>query len=150
MSSEKSLEDIRRKLKALSGFWVVVYGSWVRGEATPRSDVDVAVITRTEDAETNLRVMRSLLGKTPPRYDVRIFEALPLHIKAEVFSNYAVVFGDPLKISEYLYHYRRLWKDVERRYRENQFSSYTEILQGIKRRRRLKAKREKRAAREEP
>jgi len=148
MSCEKSLEDIRRDLRALSGFWVVVYGSWVRGEATPRSDVDVAVVTRTEDVDANLRVMRSLLGKTPPGYDVRIFETLPLHIKAEVFSNYAVVYGDPLEISEYFYYYRRLWKDVEKRYRENQFSSYKEILQGIERRRRLKARLEKRVIRE--
>jgi hypothetical protein len=49
-------------------------------------------------------------------------------------SKYTVVFGDPLEISEYFYYYRKLWKDVEKRYLENQFTSYKEILQGIERR----------------
>ncbi|MGQ9721875.1 MAG: nucleotidyltransferase domain-containing protein, partial [Candidatus Jordarchaeum sp.] len=92
-SYRKSLEEIRSDLKALSDFWVVVYGSWARAEATPRSDIDVAVITRTEDMENNLNTLRNLLGKPPSGYDVRIFESCPLHIKAEVMSNYVVVFG---------------------------------------------------------
>ncbi|MEM2133577.1 MAG: nucleotidyltransferase domain-containing protein [Candidatus Jordarchaeaceae archaeon] len=118
----------------------MVYGSWPRGEATPRSDIDVAVITRTEDKAANLKTMKNLLGKTPSGYDVRIFESFPLHIKAEVVSNYVVVFGDPLEISEYFYYYRRLWKDVEQRYKDNQFTSYKEVLQGIKRRKMLQEK----------
>ncbi|MBS7251677.1 MAG: nucleotidyltransferase domain-containing protein [Candidatus Freyarchaeota archaeon] len=134
------MEEIRSDLKALSGLWVVVYGSWPRGEATPRSDIDVAVITRTEDKAANLKTMKNLLGKTPSGYDVRIFESFPLHIKAEVMSNYVVVFGDPLEISEYFYYYRRLWKDVEQRYKDNQFTSYKEVLQGIKRRKMLQGK----------
>lgn len=149
-SCEKSLEEIKSDLKALSGFWVVVHGSWVRGDVTPRSDIDLAVITRTQDTEANLNIMRNLLGETSPCYDVRIFETFPLHIKAEVMSNYVVVFGDPLEISEYFYYYRRLWKDVEQRYRENQFSSYKEILQGIERRKKLKAKLEKQTIQENP
>ncbi len=143
MSYKKSLQEIKTDLNALNGFWVVVYGSWAREEVTPRSDIDVAVITRTEDAETNLNIMRKLLGKPPFGYDVSIFETFPLHVKAGVMSKYVVVFGDPLEISEYFYYYRRLWKDVEQRYRENQFTSYKEILQGIERRKRLKAKLEK-------
>jgi hypothetical protein len=54
-------------------------------------------------------------------------------------SKYVMVFGDPMEISEYFYYYRKLWKDVEKRYRENQYTSYEEILQGIERRKRLKA-----------
>ena len=79
----------------------VVYGS-CRGEATPRSEIDVAVVTRTGDVEIGLRIMRGLLGKSPACCDVRIFETLPLHMKAEVFLKYAVVFVDSLKISEIL------------------------------------------------
>ncbi|MFB0562076.1 MAG: nucleotidyltransferase domain-containing protein [Candidatus Lokiarchaeia archaeon] len=139
-SCERSLEAIKADLKALSGFWVVVHGSWARGESLPRSDIDIAVITRTGDVDANLKTMRGLLGRTPPCYDVRVFELFPLHIKAEVMSNHIVVFGDRLEISEYLYYYRRLWKDVEKRYRENQFTSYKELLQGIERRKKLKAK----------
>lgn len=133
------MEQIRKDLEALNSFWVVVYGSWARGDANLRSDIDVSVITRTENMEANLKTMRNLLGKTPPCYDVKIFEPFPLHLKAEVMSKYVVVFGDPLEISEYFYYYRKLWKDVEKRYKENQYTSYKEILQGIERRKKLKA-----------
>ncbi|MGQ9723169.1 MAG: hypothetical protein ACUVXA_17840, partial [Candidatus Jordarchaeum sp.] len=57
---------------------------------------------------------------------------------------------NPLEISEYFYYYRRLWKDVEHRYRENQFTSYKEVLQGIERRKRLKAKLEKQTIQKNP
>lgn len=139
ISYRKSLEEIRKDLKTLNEFWVVIYGSWAKGETTSRSDIDVAVITRTEDTGANIKIRRKLLGKTPPLYDVKVFELFPLHIKASVMAKYTVVFGDPLEISEYFYYYRKLWKDVEKRYLENQFTSYKEILEGIERRKKLRA-----------
>ncbi|MCX8207851.1 MAG: hypothetical protein N3G75_08490 [Methanothrix sp.] len=36
-----------------------------------------------------------------PLYDIRIFEILPLRVKASVMSDYVVVYGDALDISEY-------------------------------------------------
>lgn len=137
MSCVKSLEEIKRDLRLLEGFWVVAYGSWARGEATARSDIDIAVITKSNNREENLEVARCLLGKAPPCYDVKVFELLPLHLKAEVLSRYVVVFGNPLEISEYFYYYRKLWKDMERRYRENQYSSYKELIKAIERRKKL-------------
>ena len=47
---------------------------------------------------------------------------------------YKVVEGNPLDLSEYFYYYRKLWKDVEPRYKANQYRSLAEKMAGIKRR----------------
>ena len=137
MSCRKSLSEIRRDLEPLRDYWVVVYGSYARNQCTPRSDIDVAVITKIRDPNVNIKILWTLFSKIKPGYDVRIFELLPLPIKISVINNYIVIFGDPLDISEYFYFYRKLWKDVKPRYLANQFKSYKEILEGIKRRQKL-------------
>ncbi|MHA1589697.1 MAG: nucleotidyltransferase family protein [Candidatus Njordarchaeales archaeon] len=137
MSCRKSLNEIRRDLEPLRDYWVVVYGSYARNQCTPRSDIDVAVITRISDPSKNIRILWKLLPKIKPGYDLRIFELLPLPIKMSVINNHIVIFGDPLDISEYFYFYRKLWKDVEPRYVANQFKSYKEILEGIQRRQKI-------------
>ena len=137
MLCKKSLNEIRKDLKPLSKYWTVIYGSYVRKQCTPRSDIDIAVITRIKDPAENIKIFWSLLPKIKPGYDLRIFELLPLNIKASIIRNYIVVFGDPLDISEYFYFYRKIWKDVEPRYLANQFNSYKEIIIGIRRRQRL-------------
>jgi len=137
MSCRKSLSEIRRDLEPLRDYWVVVYGSYARNQCTPRSDIDVAVITKIRDPNVNIKILWTLFSKIKPGYDVRIFELLPLPIKISVINNYIVIFGDPLDISEYFYFYRKLWKDVKPRYLANQFKSYKEILEGIRRRQKL-------------
>ena len=133
----KSLDEIRSDLSPLKQYWVVLYGSCVRGDSTPRSDIDVAVITQIKDRKENLKIFFEILGKVKPIYDIRVFELLPIHIKMEVIENYIVVFGDTLEISEYFYFYRKIWNDVKHRYRENQFKSIQEKLEGIRRLKRL-------------
>lgn len=55
-------------------------------------------------------------GKAPDRYDLRVFELLPIHVQAEVVQRHSVVFGDPREIGEYFYPIRRRWNDVRHRY----------------------------------
>lgn len=137
MFYRKSLDEIRQDLKMLKNYWVVVYGSYVGEAFTSRSDIDVAVITRNYDIEENMRIYWSLLPKIKSEYDLRIFELLPLHIKINVIKQHIVIFGDSLAISEYFYFYRKIWKDMEYRFIQNQYTCYEQILEGIKRRQKL-------------
>lgn len=124
MRGSGSLEEIRRDLEPLKDHEVVLYGSWCSGDWTPRSDIDVAVLSRSQDDQKNRKLWFSLLGKAPQRYDVRVFELLPLHVQINVVENYQVVFGDPVDVSEYFYPVRRRWKDVAHRIRgEKPFST---------------------------
>jgi len=126
-----SLKKIRDDLKPLSEFEVVLFGSYVTGEFREGSDIDVAVITRKRDFKENVQILKYLLGKVKPIYDVRIFELLPLKVKASVIDDYIVVFGDELEISEYFYYWRKFCEDFRRR--QYYCESYKEKLEAVRR-----------------
>jgi len=54
---------------------------------------------------------------------VKVFEELPLYVQIEVIGNHVAIYGDELDLSEYFYQFRKLWKDMEHRIRENRFES---------------------------
>ncbi|HLC70523.1 MAG TPA: nucleotidyltransferase domain-containing protein [Candidatus Nanoarchaeia archaeon] len=128
MKLTPSLPSIKRDLNPLHKWWVVVYGSYASGNFTQRSDIDVAIITQESNKEKNKKIWLKVLGQMPQCYDVKIFELLPLEIKAEIMKNHQVIFGDEKEISEYFYHFRKLWDDMKHRYYGNQFTSIKEKL----------------------
>lgn len=130
-----SLDKIREELKELSDYEVVIFGSYVTGEFREGSDVDVAVITRIRDEKENISIQKRIAAKVRPIYDVRVFELLPLKVKASVFSNYIVLFGDELEISEYFYFWRKMWDDVK--HRISYHRSYREKIEAIERGKKL-------------
>lgn len=130
-----SLDKIREDLKELSDYEVVIFGSYVTGEFREGSDVDVAVITRIRDEKENISIQKRIAAKARPIYDVRVFELLPLKVKASVFSNYIVLFGDELEISEYFYFWRKMWEDVK--HRISYHRSYKEKIEAIERGKKL-------------
>ncbi len=115
--SPEFMKKLRQELSPLRkyGKTVVLYGSLLSDDFIPgRSDIDVAVVTMKR--ENNLNVMQNILGVVnPQKYDVRVFELLPLYIKAQVIKNYVVVFGDASEVGEYFYFWRKLCRDFEKR-----------------------------------
>ena len=130
-----SLDQIKKDLQPLSKYEVVIFGSYVTGEFRKGSDIDVAVITRIRDERQNFAILKELIGNVKPVYDVRIFELLPLKVKASIIENHIVVFGDELEISEYFYFWRKFWEDVK--HRISYHDSYREKLEAIERGRRI-------------
>lgn len=129
------IEQLRRDFMPFKDdcMGIVLYGSHAWGEATERSDVDICLVKPRPG--TYERVLEKLGGK----YDVKVFEELPLYIQIEVIRNHRVVYGDELELSEYFYRFRKLWKDMEHRVKENQFKSVREKVK-LRRRAREKAK----------
>jgi len=74
------------------------------------------------------------MGEFDEKYDIKIFELLPLFIQIEVIENYQVLFGDKLDISEYFYHYRKIWEDMANRIESNRFTSVSEKMYLIEKR----------------
>ena len=107
------LEKLEQELEFLKDYKTVIYGSYVTGGFRERSDIDIAVITETKDQSKNIDILSHFLGKAKPIFDIRIFELLPLKIKASVIDNYEVLHGDEAEISEYFYHYRKFWDDCK-------------------------------------
>lgn len=128
MKSKPDLNQIKRELSHLSKYEVVVYGSYATNNFTIRSDIDIAIITKKYNEKQNIGIWKKALRKTMPPYQIKIFELLPLHIKGMIIDEFIVVFGDRLEISEYFYHYRKLWEDIKHRYYSNQFVHFREKI----------------------
>ncbi|MBI2583207.1 MAG: nucleotidyltransferase domain-containing protein [Candidatus Aenigmarchaeota archaeon] len=94
---------------------VMLFGSHATGEATPRSDIDVTIVApECKDRNALLsRVWQRLGGK----YDVRIFENLPLYIRAEIMDRGVVILAKDIPaLYEYFYFaVRKFWDDQKHR-----------------------------------
>ena len=102
---------------------VLLFGSAAKGELSKRSDIDIALI----NPRTNT-VLRKVFARLGQRYDVKIFEDLPLHIKMDIIKHHLVIFGDEVELSYYFYRFRKEWNDVEHRIRDNRFNSVRELI----------------------
>lgn len=106
------IERIRKDFKPLSDNFlaIVIYGSVVKGEKTERSDIDVCIVAPNKNSSEIFKETLSL------DYDIKIFELMPLYLKMEVIENHKIVYtSDLLEFYEYLYFFRKLWKDQKHR-----------------------------------
>lgn len=61
---------------------VLLFGSWAKGELSPLSDVDLAVVLQSPDSQDEAEIGSMYSGKV----DVVLFHRLPLHIRFEVLK----------------------------------------------------------------
>jgi len=123
------IEEMKEILVPLKEkYEVILFGSAVEGGMRPESDIDIGVITRNKSKNQNIEIQKSLLGKFPLKFDIRVFELYPIDIQISIIKNYKVIFGDQLEISEYFYYFRKKWEDCKYRILSNQFTSYHERL----------------------
>ncbi|MHA1671352.1 MAG: nucleotidyltransferase domain-containing protein [Promethearchaeota archaeon] len=123
------IKEIQKELKELNQYQVVIYGSYLsKFFIFGRSDIDIAIITCQKIKESNFNTWKKIMGKFNEKYDIKIFELLPLFIQIEVIEQYRVLFGDELNISEYFSHYRKVWNDMKYRIEANQFKSINEKI----------------------
>lgn len=94
---------------------VLIYGSWARGESHEKSDIDICIVAPS--AEDKIALWREAIAAIRDnRYDVRIFELLPLYLKMAVIEQGVVVRSrDVLELYEYFYPFRRIWGDQKHR-----------------------------------
>ena len=135
MNNSNYLNEIKKNLKKLDEFWVVVYGSVLSNYYIPhKSDIDIAIITQKKEKASNIIIWKNTWGTFSESFDIKIFELLPLNIKIEIIESYQVIFGNSLDISEYFYHYRVIWKDMVLRIESNRFKSIEEKITLLERR----------------
>jgi len=116
-------EEVERRMKEDFRFLIdndlilgiMLYGSAAKGEQTERSDIDLCVVAPKVD--DRIRFSRSIMAQVKEgRYDVRLFELLPLYLKMEVIEYGKVVYArDIYALYEYFYFFRKLWADQKGR-----------------------------------
>ena len=115
---KRDFEFIKDKVEG-----VLLFGSAAKGELTTRSDIDIALV-RPSTRSVLFRVFERVGSK----YDTKIFEDLPLHIKMDIIKNHQVIIGDEVELSYYFYRYRKEWNDMEHRVLSNQFKNVREMI----------------------
>lgn len=128
MTNKSSLEELIRRLKKEFDFikedaqGILLYGSFAKNSGNERSDVDICIIKpRTDD------FLKRIFKKFGNKYDIKIFEDLPLYIQIGIIENYIVIFGDEPSISYYLYRFRKNWEDMNQRIISNRFKTVSEM-----------------------
>jgi len=101
---------------------ILLYGSHARQCADERSDIDICLIK-----PKNNGILRQIFQKVGSKYDIKIFEDLPLYIKMEIIENYRIIYGDEPSISYYFYHFRKNWEDMRHRITSNRFKTVTDM-----------------------
>ena len=95
---------------------VLLYGSWARGGGGADRGIGLWLVAReAEDRAGQWREFVSHLRSE--KYDLRIFEILPLYIKMAVIEEGSVLWSrDILELYEYFYPFRREWDDQKHRH----------------------------------
>ncbi len=117
MDQRAVIEKARRDLEFLQGdvLGVLLYGSWAMGESHENSDVDICIAAPTAEDKIAF-LMGAISAIHDERYDIRIFELLPLYLKMAVIEEGIVVYArDVCELYEYFYPYRRMWEDQKHR-----------------------------------
>jgi predicted nucleotidyltransferase len=111
---KRDVERIRRDFEFLSNsvLAIVLYGSRAEKAETERSDIDICIVAPNTDAS---KIFKETLHLD---YDIKIFESMPLFLKMKVIENHEIIYTkNLLDFYEYLYFFRKLWKDQEHRQR---------------------------------
>lgn len=102
---------------------ILLFGSRARLEDAERSDIDICIVRPVSEGVLT-RIERTFGGK----YDIKVFENLPLYIQIEIIRDHRILHGDEIQLSEYFYRFRRLWGDMALRVEYNRFSSARERM----------------------
>ncbi len=94
---------------------ILLYGSLAAGVDSERSDIDISIVAPVIDDKIGFS-RRILSNVRDARYDVRVFELMPLYLKAEVVEKREVIYTKNIfKLYEYFYYFRKIWEDQKRR-----------------------------------
>ena len=89
---------------------ILLFGSVVREDTTKRSDIDICLVVGNKNVKEVFDIL--LESNLTSKYDVKIFENLPLKLKGEVLENNVEIWArDEFELSYYLYKYRKIWED---------------------------------------
>ena len=84
MKNSNYLNNIKIDLKILKEYSTVIYGSFLSEDFIPqRSDIDIAIISYNHKKEDNIILLNELAGEFTDKYDIKIFELLPLYLKID-------------------------------------------------------------------
>ena len=112
---EQLLEVLRDVMPYVKG--ILVYGSFIKGYADVKSDIDICVIEK-EGIESKDLYERILEVSANERYDIVIFNKIPWYLRGEILENNEVIYAeDEDDLDFWLYKQLKIWNGMKRRQR---------------------------------
>ncbi len=111
-------EDMVEKIKKLGKEkvkFIMLYGSQSTDKQTPMSDTDIAVYYDGKKEE-RFKFRMKILGRVDDKYDIQIFQDLPLYIKKEVIKGKILYTSDKKLIYEISRKTYREFDDFKKRF----------------------------------
>ena len=95
---------------------ILLYGSYSKSKNTNRSDIDICVVAPNEDVHQLLSFLLQNINVNANKYDIRIFNELPLYIKIHIIEDGLLIYSsNKLDLYEFFFIYRKLWDDQKHR-----------------------------------
>ena len=112
MAGKKLLKQIEKDFSIFKSrvLGILLFGSVVKGDTTKRSDIDICLVVGNRNVKEVFDIL--LESNLTSKYDVKIFETLPLKLKGEILENNIEIWAkDEFELSYYLHKYRKIWED---------------------------------------
>ncbi|AIU69822.1 nucleotidyltransferase [Thermococcus eurythermalis] len=112
------LEEAVRKILELGGErvkFIILFGSQARDEAGKDSDIDLCVYYEGSPKEA-FRFRELVLGYLSDKYDVQVFQLLPVYLKRECLRGKVLFCRDGTVLYDLAYETLKEWEDFKRYY----------------------------------
>ena len=103
--------------------FIILYGSVSRKESTPLSDIDICISLNLPTKE-RLKARITLSGELPDKFDIQIFEDLPIYVQKEVLGGILLYCKQKTKLIDRAINLIREFEDFEPIY--NQYLAQAE------------------------
>jgi predicted nucleotidyltransferase len=91
---------------------IILFGSYARNEQTSRSDIDICIVCGNKKEKIEKVWDKILESGITEKYDVKIFELLPLKMKISVIKEGKVLYAkNEIELSYYFRFFKKLWED---------------------------------------
>lgn len=82
--------------------WVILYGSFSTGNQREDSDIDLCVFIEASKDE-RFRIRKNILGFLGERFDVQMFQDLPVYVRIEILKGQVLFCRDLSKLNDIAY-----------------------------------------------
>ena len=108
--------DFSHVIKKKDILGILLYGSYSKSKNINRSDIDICIVAPNEDLHQLLSFILQNVNVSAKKYDVRIFNELPLYIKIHIIEDGLLIYSsNKLDLYEFFFIYRKLWSDQKHR-----------------------------------
>lgn len=116
---KKQIELLMKKIREMPNFdrvkFIILFGSHVLGKANKMSDYDFAIYHDGNDIERfNFRI--NLAAKLPNKFDIQIFQNLPLYVQKEVLKGKLIYSENSTFMYETIYKTIKRFEDFKKYY----------------------------------